>query len=61
VNFLASIGIRMLTLTAKSVSVRGGKMVMASPAPDVHQVLDVTGIPVIIPVFPDLQSAQAAF
>ena len=61
VDFLASIGIRMLTLTAKSVSVRGGKMVMASPAPDVHQVLDVTGIPVIIPVFPDLQSAQSAF
>jgi anti-anti-sigma factor len=60
VIFLASIGIRMLTLTAKSVNGRGGKMVMANPTPDVHGVLDVTGIPAIIPIHPDLESAQAA-
>jgi anti-anti-sigma factor len=60
VDFLASIGIRLLTLTAKSVSGRGGKMVMTNPIPDVHQVLDVTGIPAIIPIYPDLESAQSA-
>jgi len=60
VDFLASIGIRMLTLTAKSVNMRGGKMVMANPIPDVYSVLDVTGIPAIIPIHPDLESAQSA-
>ena len=58
VEFLASIGIRLLTLTAKSVMSRGGKMVLLNPNPDVQHVLDVTGIPAIIPVHPHLESAE---
>ena len=61
VDFLASIGIRLLTLTAKSVTSRGGKMALLSPTPDVEQVLDVTGIPAIIPIYPDLGSATSAW
>jgi anti-anti-sigma factor len=60
VEFLASIGIRLLTLTAKSVVGRGGKMVLLNPNPDVHRVLDVTGIPGIIPVHSHIESAQSA-
>ena len=60
VDFLASIGIRLLTLTAKSVISRGGKMVLLAPSPDVHHVLDVTGIPAIIPVYSNLESAETA-
>ena len=60
VEFLASIGIRLLTLTAKSVASRGGKMALVNPIPNVEQVLDVTGIPAIIPVYPDLESAKIA-
>ena len=60
VDFLASIGIRLLTLTAKSVASRGGKMALVHPIPEVEQVLDVTGIPAIIPVYPDLESAKTA-
>ena len=60
VDFLASIGIRMLTVVAKSVSARGGRMVMARPSLEVHHVLDVTGIPAIVPIYPNLESAQAA-
>ena len=60
VDFLASIGIRLLTLTAKSVNLRGGKMVLLNPIPDVHDVLDVTGIPAIIPIFSSLSDAQSA-
>lgn len=59
VEFLASIGIRLLTLTAKSVVSRGGKMVLLNPTPDVHHVLDVTGITAIIPVYSSFESAQA--
>ena len=58
VDFLASIGIRLITLTAKSVTSRGGKLVLLNPAPDVEHVLDVTGIPAIIPIYSDLESAE---
>jgi anti-anti-sigma factor len=58
VDFLASIGIRLLMLTAKAVASRGGKMVLLNPAPDVHHVLDITGIPAIIPIHSQLESAE---
>ena len=58
VEFLASIGIRLLTLTAKSVAGRGGKMVLLNPQPDVHHVLDVTGIPAMIPIYSNFESAE---
>lgn len=59
VEFLASIGIRLLTLNAKAVMQRGGKMVLLNPVPDVHNVLDVTGIPAIIPIYSQFESAEA--
>jgi anti-anti-sigma factor len=58
VDFLASIGIRLLTLTAKSIASRGGKMVLLNPMPEVQHVLDVTGIPPIIPIYSNLESAE---
>ena len=58
VDFLASIGIRLLTLTAKSVASRGGKMVLLNPSPDVQNVLEMTGIPAIIPIYSYLESAE---
>ena len=58
VNFLASIGIRLLMLTAKSVTKRGGKMVIVNPIPDVQHVLEVTGIPAIIPNLFFFRSAE---
>jgi len=59
VDFLASIGIRLLTLTAKSVASRGGRMVLLSPTPEVRNVLEITGIPAIIPMYDSLESAEA--
>jgi len=58
VDFLASIGIRLLTLIAKSVLSRGGKMVLLNPTPDVQNVLEITGIPAIIPIYSQLESAE---
>jgi anti-anti-sigma factor len=58
VDFLASIGIRLLMLTAKSVAIRGGKMVLLNPIPEVHSVLEITGIPAIIPISSTLESAE---
>ena len=59
VDFLASIGIRLLTLTAKAVASRGGKMALVGPNPEVHRVLEVTGIPEAIPVYDQFESAEA--
>ena len=58
VDFLASIGIRLLTLTAKSVMSRGGKIALLNPTPDVRHVLEITGIAEIIPIYSHLESAE---
>lgn len=58
VNFLASIGIRMLTMNAKSLATRNGKMVLLKPIPDVQNVLEMTGIPAVIPVYSSQESAE---
>ena len=60
VDFLASIGIRLLTLTGKSVMSRGGKIVLLNPMPDVRHVLEITGIPEIIPIYAHLESAETS-
>ena len=58
VEFLASIGIRMLTMNARSLSTRSGKMVLLNPMPQVQEVLEMTGIPAIIPVYSSPESAE---
>ena len=59
VDFLASIGIRLLALTAKAVASRGGKMALIGPQPDVQNVLEITGIPAMIPIYSQFESAEA--
>ena len=58
VDFLASIGIRLLMLTTKSFASRGGRMVLLSPVPEVQNVLGVTGIPAILTIYASLESAE---
>lgn len=59
VDFLASIGIRLLTFNAKSLLARSGRMVLLNPTSDVRNVLDLTGIPDIIPIYEQFESAEA--
>jgi anti-sigma B factor antagonist len=58
VDFLASIGIRLLTVNSKSLATRGGRMALLSPTPEVRKTLDVTGIPDVIPIYDDIESAE---
>ena len=58
VYFLASIGIRLLTLTAKSIASRGGRLAIVNPIPEVQHVLEIAGIPGIIPMYSHLESAE---
>lgn len=59
VDFLASIGIRLLLLNAKSVASRGGRMALLKPTLEVQRVLEITGIPGIIPMYTHLESAES--
>jgi len=58
VDYLASIGIRLLTLNAKSLATRRGRMVLLKPNADVKNVLELTGIPAIIPMYNGFESAE---
>jgi anti-sigma B factor antagonist len=59
VEFLASIGIRMLVTTAKAVVNRGGKLVLLNPNENVMNVLQMTGVPDILPVHRERNAAIA--
>jgi anti-sigma B factor antagonist len=59
VDFLASIGIRLLTVNAKAIASRGGRIVLLKPGPDVKDVLEITGISAIIPIYDGFESAEA--
>lgn len=60
VDFLASIGIRTLLVSAKGAQARGGRLVLLNPTPLVADVLQMSGITDILPVFNELDAARAA-
>lgn len=60
VPFLASLGIRLLLINARAVSVRGGKMALLNVERNVAMVLEIAGIDKVIPVYHDIEAAKAA-
>ena len=61
VSFLASIGIRVLVVTARTLGSKGGRLVVYSPSAEALRVLRATGIDKIIPIAADEAAAVAAF
>ena len=59
VSYISSVGIPMMVNTAKSVTAHGGKMVLLNPQNAVADVLELTGISEVIPIYFDLESAKA--
>lgn len=59
VDFLASMGIRMLVASAKAAKGRGGRVVLCRPQPAVAQSLRDTGIDSILPIADDEAAAAA--
>ena len=57
VNYISSIGIPLLINCAKSLTRRGGKMALLKPQGSVEHILDLTGIPLIIPIYQNLELA----
>ena len=59
VDFIASLGIRTLVMSAKAISSKGGRMVLLKPQANVEQALKFAGIDSMIPIAKDLASATA--
>jgi anti-anti-sigma factor len=57
VDFMASVGLRLLFANARNLHQHGGKMALAAAQPDVQTVLDATGVPKVIPVYTTLSEA----
>lgn len=60
VPFIASMGIRMIVISAKSIKSKGGTFVIIDPTDDVKSVLVMSGIDSLIPIISGLDNAIAA-
>jgi anti-anti-sigma factor len=60
VDFITSLGVRLLLNGARAVEKNGGKLVLLSPNENVHSVLRIAGIEQLIPVIFDRLAAVAA-
>jgi anti-sigma B factor antagonist len=60
VEFIGSLGLRMLITIARTLSRKSGKLVLYGPQAFVAQVLETASLGDIIPVQPDAASAVAA-
>ena len=59
VEFIASIGIRLLVMNAKVQKSRGGRLVLYGPQPLVKEALLTAGIDLLIPTYDDFDAACA--
>lgn len=59
VDFLASLGVRVLLTSAKAIFRRGGKLVIVAPEGNALMVLKTAGIENLIPIFEDRSAAIA--
>jgi len=60
VEFIGSLGLRMIITIARALHRRGGKMILYAPHGFVAQVLETASLHDIIPVQPDAATATAA-
>ena len=60
VSFVASVGLRTFFATARTVKLRRGRMVLASPTEPVAKVLEAAAVGSLIPVFADADAACEA-
>jgi anti-sigma B factor antagonist len=61
VDFITSVGIRLLLASARAQMKLGGKLLLAAPQPAVQRVLETSAIDQLIGVVPDLVSARRIF
>lgn len=57
VDYIASIGLRMLVTAAKALNKFGARLVLLNPHPDVEDVLRTAGFDKVMPIEHDYESA----
>jgi len=60
VSFLASLGMRMLMMAAKTLKAKQGKIILIAPQEDVENALRMSGLDQLIPLVDDMDSAMQA-
>jgi anti-anti-sigma factor len=60
VEFMASLGLRGIVISAQSILRKNGKMVLLSPQPMVEEVITTTGVNTLVPIYHDEVAAIAA-
>ena len=60
VSFIASMGVRTLMLSAKTMLRRGAKIAVCGASENVEKVLNATGFDEIVTLYPDFEAAAAA-
>jgi anti-sigma B factor antagonist len=60
VEFMASMGLRVLVLTGKAILNKRGRVVLLAPRPEVEEVIRTTGIDELLPIHQDRATAVAA-
>jgi anti-anti-sigma factor len=61
VEFLASLGMRTLVMTAKALASKGGKMLILRPQASVEKALRTAGLDTIIPIIDTREAAASHF
>src|SRR5262245_52494109 len=59
VTFVASVGLRMLLTTAKALDRRGAKTVLLNPQPAVREILSLSGLDQLMPIYNDEETVLA--
>ncbi len=57
-NYLSSTGIRSLMAAAKKLAAKRGSLMLANLSPEVYQVIEMTGLHKVFPVFKDAAGAR---
>lgn len=60
VNYISSVGLRVLMLAARQVKAQGGQLVIAALTPIVREVFEISRFNLVYKVFPDVTAALAA-
>jgi anti-sigma B factor antagonist len=59
VSFLASLGMRTFVMGAKTLSAKGGQLILVGPQAEVEKALKTAGLDAIIPIASDSAAATA--
>ncbi len=60
-EYISSVGLRVLLMAAKKAKASGGKVVLNSLQEHVHEVFEIAGFTAIFPIFPTRDEAMSSF